>query len=179
VSVVPVLCRHRCFPLGGLWCRCAAIWGADVCILQVPAVDPRSPCCAPAVGLSLSGSRPFAPLHVPGAAPVAESLVIGQVTLPVFLGFAPVVSDGTFARSIHLHLAFSRCGIALPPDGGRRPSFQPLFRPISALLAPRFSIYSKGVDLRTPQLKILPPRRRMSGAAQFVTILTASRSTLT
>lgn len=179
MSVAPVLCRHRCFPLGGLWCRCAAIWGADVCILQVPAVDPRSPCCAPAVGLSLSGSRPLAPLHVPGTAPVAESLVIGQVTLPVFLGFAPVVSDGIFARSIHLHLAFSRCGIALPPDGGRRPSFQPLFPPISALLAPRFSIYSKGVDLRTPQLKILPPRRRMSGATQFATILTASRSTLT
>jgi hypothetical protein len=37
----------------------------------------------------------------------------------------------------------------------------------------------KGVDLRTPQLKIPPPRRRMSGATQFATILTASPSTRT
>jgi len=37
----------------------------------------------------------------------------------------------------------------------------------------------KGANLRTPQPKILTPRRLMSAATEFATILTASPSTLT
>jgi hypothetical protein len=106
------------------------------------------------------------------------SFVIGQVTVPAFLRVAAGFSDGLFAHAV----CPSRCQLVWYLVGCRLVDGDPVSNLFSTNLAPcrrrDSQSHLKGANLRTPQPKILPPRRLMSAASEFATILTVSPSTL-